>query len=176
MRIVVTTQGTDLDSTVDPRFGRASRFLLVDTETMQSTAHDNVRNLNAPQGAGIQAAQAVYQLGAARSSLAVSAPRHLPRYAPQALPSISCLGDHSRGHRAVSRGSTDTGGRRGRRRALGVTRCRRCPLTEETGNVPFRILNCESWACFAHGHKPPQDNYESTSGKNKDRLSNHERV
>jgi predicted Fe-Mo cluster-binding NifX family protein len=64
MRIVVTAQGTDLDSTVDPRFGRAGCFLLVDTETMQSTAHDNARNLNAPQGAGIQAAQAVHKLGA----------------------------------------------------------------------------------------------------------------
>ena len=32
--------------------------------SMQATAHDNAQNLNAPQGAGIQAAQAVYQLGA----------------------------------------------------------------------------------------------------------------
>jgi predicted Fe-Mo cluster-binding NifX family protein len=64
MKIVVTSQGTNLDSPVDPRFGRAKHFLLVDTETMQTTAHDNAQNLNAPQGAGIQAAQAVYNLGA----------------------------------------------------------------------------------------------------------------
>jgi predicted Fe-Mo cluster-binding NifX family protein len=64
MKIIVTTQGTDMDSPVDPRFGRAKHFLLVDTETMQATAHDNAQNLNAPQGAGIQAAQAVYNLGA----------------------------------------------------------------------------------------------------------------
>jgi predicted Fe-Mo cluster-binding NifX family protein len=64
MKIVVTSQGVDLDSAVDPRFGRARHFLLVDTETMQTTAHDNTQNLNAPQGAGIQAAQAVYNLGA----------------------------------------------------------------------------------------------------------------
>lgn len=64
MKVVVTSQGVSLDSPVDPRFGRARCFLLVDTDTMQTTAHDNSQNLNAPQGAGIQAAQAVYNLGA----------------------------------------------------------------------------------------------------------------
>jgi len=64
MKIVVTSQGTNLDSPVDPRFGRAKHFLLVDPQTMQTTAHDNTQNLNAPQGAGIQSAQAVYNLGA----------------------------------------------------------------------------------------------------------------
>jgi len=64
MKIVVTSQGANLDSPVDPRFGRAKHFLLVNTETMQATPHDNAQNLNAPQGAGIQAAQAVYNLGA----------------------------------------------------------------------------------------------------------------
>ena len=64
MKVVVTAQGRDLDSPVDPRFGRARYFLLIDTETGQFTAHDNMQNLNAPQGAGIQAAQMVVQLGA----------------------------------------------------------------------------------------------------------------
>ncbi len=65
MKIVVSSQGTSLESAVDPRFGRAKYFLLVDTETMAAKAHDNAQNLNAPQGAGIQAAQAVHNLGAA---------------------------------------------------------------------------------------------------------------
>jgi predicted Fe-Mo cluster-binding NifX family protein len=64
MKIVVTSQGADLDSPVDPRFGRASYFLLVDTETDQFTVHDNDPTLNVAQGAGIQAAQAVVRLGA----------------------------------------------------------------------------------------------------------------
>jgi len=64
MKVVVTAQGSNLDSPVDPRFGRARYFLLIDTDTGQFTAHDNVQNLNAPQGGGIQAAQTVAQVGA----------------------------------------------------------------------------------------------------------------
>jgi predicted Fe-Mo cluster-binding NifX family protein len=64
MKVVVTSQGTRLDSPVDPRFGRAKHFVFVDTESGEHTAHDNSQNLNAPQGAGIQAAQAVARLGA----------------------------------------------------------------------------------------------------------------
>jgi predicted Fe-Mo cluster-binding NifX family protein len=64
MKIVVTSDGTSLDSRVDPRFGRAKHFVLVNTETGEASSHDNAQNLNAPQGAGIQAAQAVARLGA----------------------------------------------------------------------------------------------------------------
>lgn len=64
MKVAITAQGPNLDSPVDPRFGRARYFLLFDTETGQFTVHDNVQNLNAPQGAGIQAAQAVVEIGA----------------------------------------------------------------------------------------------------------------
>jgi predicted Fe-Mo cluster-binding NifX family protein len=51
--------GKTLDSAVDPRFGRAAGFVLVDTDTGQHQAIDNSQNLSAPQGAGIQAAQTV---------------------------------------------------------------------------------------------------------------------
>ncbi|MBN1852030.1 MAG: NifB/NifX family molybdenum-iron cluster-binding protein [Pirellulales bacterium] len=64
MKVAVTAQDPNLESTVDPRFGRARYFLLVDTDTGNFTAHDNAQNLNALQGAGIQAAQTVVQLGA----------------------------------------------------------------------------------------------------------------
>lgn len=64
MKIVVTAQGAEMESEVDPRFGRAKYFVLVDTETGQHETHDNAQNLNAPQGAGIQAAQSVARLGA----------------------------------------------------------------------------------------------------------------
>ena len=65
MKVAVTSQGTDMDSQVDARFGRARFFILIDTETGEFTAHDNAQNLGAVQGAGIQAAQNVVSLGAA---------------------------------------------------------------------------------------------------------------
>jgi predicted Fe-Mo cluster-binding NifX family protein len=63
MKVVVTSQGTTLESTVDPRFGRGGTFLLVDTETMEVTAHENPA-AQEPQGAGTQAARSVIMLGA----------------------------------------------------------------------------------------------------------------
>ena len=64
MKILVTAKGKQIGDEVDPRFGRARFFILVDTETNETTAHDNSQNLNATQGAGIQAAQGVVRLGA----------------------------------------------------------------------------------------------------------------
>ena len=59
MRVAVSAQGDNLESELDPRFGRASRFLIVDTDTMSFEVVQNDQNLNLPQGAGIQAAQTV---------------------------------------------------------------------------------------------------------------------
>jgi len=62
MMAAITSQGRDLNSPVDPRFGRAKYFVVVNTETGDSTAHDNSQNLNAVQGAGIQAGRNVVDL------------------------------------------------------------------------------------------------------------------
>ena len=59
MKVAITAQGQDLESPVDPRFGRAKWFLVVDTETGEFEVVDNKQNVNAAQGAGIQAAQIV---------------------------------------------------------------------------------------------------------------------
>jgi predicted Fe-Mo cluster-binding NifX family protein len=64
MIVAVTASGQSLESGVDPRFGRAAYFLVVDTDTGAYEAHDNAQNLNAAQGAGIQAAETVSRLGA----------------------------------------------------------------------------------------------------------------
>ncbi len=63
MKVVVTATGPDLDSAVDPRFGRADYFVVVDTETME------VRGIENPSktlggGAGVQSAQFVVTEGA----------------------------------------------------------------------------------------------------------------
>lgn len=64
MKVLVTGSGDKLTDPVDPRFGRASRFIVVDMESGLTTVHDNAQNLNAAQGAGIQAAESVARLGA----------------------------------------------------------------------------------------------------------------
>ncbi len=63
MKIAITSTGDSLTSSLDPRFGRAKYFIVVDTEAEGFTAHDNRMNLDATQGAGIQAAQNVAALG-----------------------------------------------------------------------------------------------------------------
>ncbi len=64
MKIAFTATGNDLDSQVDPCFGRAQQFVVVDTDTEAFEAHDNTMNLQAASGAGIQAARFVAELGA----------------------------------------------------------------------------------------------------------------
>ena len=59
MKITVTSKGTNLDSQVDPRFGRAAYILIVDSETFDFEVLDNKENVNALKGAGIQAAKMV---------------------------------------------------------------------------------------------------------------------
>ena len=64
MKIAVTTAGTTLDDALESRFGRAPRFLIVDTADGSFESVDNIQNLNAAQGAGIQAAMTVVNAGA----------------------------------------------------------------------------------------------------------------
>jgi predicted Fe-Mo cluster-binding NifX family protein len=64
MKIAVTSTGTELDSPVDPRFGRAPYILIVDSETFDFEVLDNTENVNALKGAGIQAARMVNDKGA----------------------------------------------------------------------------------------------------------------
>ena len=64
MKIAVTSKTTNLDSEVDPRFGRAAYILIVDSETLEFEALDNKENVNALKGAGIQAARMVSDKGA----------------------------------------------------------------------------------------------------------------
>jgi predicted Fe-Mo cluster-binding NifX family protein len=59
MKVAVTAQGEDLQSLVDPRFGRARCFIVVDLETGQWEVVDNRGDLDLAQGAGIQAARKI---------------------------------------------------------------------------------------------------------------------
>lgn len=64
MKIAITTSGNDLSAPLDQRFGRAARFLVYETENKTFELTDNSQNLNAAQGAGIQAAQNAAATGA----------------------------------------------------------------------------------------------------------------
>ena len=64
MKVIVSSDGENLDSQVDPRFGRAFKFMLVDTDTGEAKTIDNSASMNAAQGAGIQAAETISKLGA----------------------------------------------------------------------------------------------------------------
>jgi predicted Fe-Mo cluster-binding NifX family protein len=63
MKICVTSIGNNLDSDVDPRFGRCKYFLIIDTDSMNVTSISN-ESMMASGGAGIQAAQMVAKAGA----------------------------------------------------------------------------------------------------------------
>lgn len=63
MKIVFTTSGDDLNAPLDSRFGRAAKFLIYDLEAKTFAVIDNHQNLNAAQGAGIQAAETVARAG-----------------------------------------------------------------------------------------------------------------
>ena len=62
MKICVTSTGNSLEAQIDPRFGRCSYFVIVDSETMQFEAVPNMA-AGASGGAGIQAAQTVANKG-----------------------------------------------------------------------------------------------------------------
>lgn len=57
-KICVTSTGSTLESTVDPRFGRCAYFIIVDSETYAFEAVSNEAAM-ASGGAGIRAAQTV---------------------------------------------------------------------------------------------------------------------
>jgi predicted Fe-Mo cluster-binding NifX family protein len=64
MKIAITSTGKTLDSQVDPRFGRAAYFIIVDTETMDFNVIEN-ESAVAAGGAGISSAKVVIDNGAA---------------------------------------------------------------------------------------------------------------
>ncbi len=62
-KIAVSSEGPDLDGPVDPRFGRAAGFVIVDPDTMASEYMDNSVSQGMAQGAGIQTAELMTRHG-----------------------------------------------------------------------------------------------------------------
>jgi len=63
MKIAVSSSGKNLDSLIDPRFGRCSYFLMVETDDMSFEVFDN-QSMASGGGAGIQSAQFISSKGA----------------------------------------------------------------------------------------------------------------
>lgn len=63
-KIAISCDAPDLDAQIDPRFGRAAGFLIVDPETLAFTYVDNGSSQVMAQGAGINAAETVFKAGA----------------------------------------------------------------------------------------------------------------
>jgi predicted Fe-Mo cluster-binding NifX family protein len=64
MKLAVTSTAPDIHAPIDPRFGRASYVLIIDSETLDYQVLDNVNNQNKLKGAGIQAGMMIHQAGA----------------------------------------------------------------------------------------------------------------
>jgi len=62
MKICITSTGPNLDSPIDPRFGRCAYFLIIDEEGKLTKTVENT-GVQAMRGAGISAAQIVANEG-----------------------------------------------------------------------------------------------------------------
>ena len=64
MKVAITAKDKTLGCQMDPRFGRAAYFLIVDTDSGECEAHDNRACAQSVSGAGVQAGKNVVDLGA----------------------------------------------------------------------------------------------------------------
>lgn len=62
MKICITCEGNNLDSKVDPRFGRCKNFIFFDTDTGHFEVQENP-NAQLQGGAGIQSGQLIVSKG-----------------------------------------------------------------------------------------------------------------
>ena len=63
MLIAITALENSLQSEIDPRFGRAAYYMIVNTETDEITVHNNSDGINASNGAGTGAVQTLSEYG-----------------------------------------------------------------------------------------------------------------
>jgi len=62
MKIAISSSGDDLQSGVDPRFGRCKNFIIIEISEMSFTVHQNSAQF-VGHGAGTKAAQDILKLG-----------------------------------------------------------------------------------------------------------------
>ncbi len=62
MKIAVSSQGNNMDSEIDPRFGRAAFFAIINTESGEEEFIEN-ENVNAGGGAGVNTGTMIAEKG-----------------------------------------------------------------------------------------------------------------
>ena len=62
-KLAISSEGPSLEDMVDPRFGRAGGFIVLDLETMRSEYLDNGISQTLAQGAGIQTTERLAEAG-----------------------------------------------------------------------------------------------------------------
>jgi predicted Fe-Mo cluster-binding NifX family protein len=63
VKLALTTSGETPEAALDPRFGRAPRFLVIETDTGAFEIVNNQAGVDAAHGAGVQAADELARLG-----------------------------------------------------------------------------------------------------------------
>lgn len=58
MKIAISSKGKDLNATVEPRFGRASYFIIIETDTLEYKLLEN-SGFNSAHGAGVLTGQMI---------------------------------------------------------------------------------------------------------------------
>lgn len=63
MLIAITATENSMQADIDPRFGRAAYYMIINTATDEIIAHNNSDGINASNGAGTGAAQTLSEYG-----------------------------------------------------------------------------------------------------------------
>jgi predicted Fe-Mo cluster-binding NifX family protein len=89
----VTSEGPTLDSQIDPRFGRAAGFVVVDPATWEFQYVDNGASQAMSQGAGINAAEAIARAGATALLTGYVGPKAFAALQAAGIAVIQAMGD-----------------------------------------------------------------------------------
>ncbi len=89
MKIAFTTSGKDLGSAMEPRFGRATGFLIYDADQKNFVVISNA-NANAAQGAGIKAVETIAKAGAKALVTGECGPKAVNALKQTKIPAFSC--------------------------------------------------------------------------------------
>ena len=63
MKVAISSTGNTLDASIDPRFGRCAKFIILDSDSVENFETVENPNVSAGGGAGIQTAQLIADKG-----------------------------------------------------------------------------------------------------------------